>query len=92
MGFYCITKNVLIFLSGRVIFSLACVSSETHHLQRVPLYVNYIGMCRNDADADDDVVEIRVRTGHGKPRKPWNLRISFSRPGIYLSVLKSHGK
>ena len=24
---------------------------------------------------------IRVRTGHGKPGKTWNLRISFSRPG-----------
>ena len=23
----------------------------------------------------------RVRTGHGKPGKSWNLRISFSRPG-----------
>ena len=23
----------------------------------------------------------RVRTGHGKPGKPWNLRILFSRPG-----------
>ena len=23
----------------------------------------------------------RVRTGHGKPGKPWNFTISFSRPG-----------
>ena len=23
----------------------------------------------------------RVRTGHGKPGKTWNFRISFSRPG-----------
>ena len=23
----------------------------------------------------------RIRTGHGKPGKSWNLRISFSRPG-----------
>ena len=23
----------------------------------------------------------RVRTGHGKPGKSWNLSISFSRPG-----------
>ena len=23
----------------------------------------------------------RVRTGHGKPGKSWNLRISFCRPG-----------
>ena len=40
----------------------------------------------------------RVRTGHGKPAKSWNLRISFSRPGkswnliqLFL-VLESHGK
>ena len=24
---------------------------------------------------------LRVRTGHRKPGKSWNLRISFSRPG-----------
>ena len=37
----------------------------------------------------------RVRTGYGKPRKSWNLRISFSRPGMLLKkmwVVESHGK
>ena len=27
------------------------------------------------------LVLYRVRTGHGKPGKSWNFRISFSRPG-----------
>ena len=38
---------------------------------------------------------VRVRTGHGKPGKSWNLSISFPRPGshgIELLVLESHGK
>ena len=26
-------------------------------------------------------VQKRVRRGHGKPGKSWNLRLSFSRPG-----------
>ena len=37
----------------------------------------------------------RVRTGHGKPGKSWNLRISFpglESHGILLLVLESHGK
>ena len=34
----------------------------------------------------------RVRTGHGKPGKSWNLRISFSRPGKSWNFMVSHGK
>ena len=38
---------------------------------------------------------LRIRTGHGKPGKSWNLRISFpglESHGILLLVLESHGK
>ena len=34
----------------------------------------------------------RVRTGHGKPRKPWNFTISFSRPGKSWNLSVDHGK
>ena len=32
----------------------------------------------------------RVRTGHGKPGKSWNARISFSRPGKSWNFIFSH--
>ena len=34
----------------------------------------------------------RVRTGHGKPGKSWNFRISFSRPGKSCNLGVGHGK
>ena len=34
----------------------------------------------------------RVRTGHGKPGKSWNLIISFSRPGKSWNLGLGHGK
>ena len=34
----------------------------------------------------------RVRTGHGKPGKSWNLIISFSRPGKSWNLDLGHGK
>ena len=34
----------------------------------------------------------RVRTGHGKPGKSWNLLISFSRPGKSWKLGVGHGK
>ena len=34
----------------------------------------------------------RVRTGHGKPGKSWNFRISFSRPGNSCNLSVGHGK
>ena len=34
----------------------------------------------------------RVRTGHGKPGKSWNFRISFSRPGKSWNLSVGHGK
>ena len=34
----------------------------------------------------------RVGTGHGKPGKSWNLRISFSRPGKSWNFMVRHGK
>ena len=34
----------------------------------------------------------RVRTGHGKPGKSWNLRISFSRPGKSWHLIVGPGK
>ena len=33
----------------------------------------------------------RVCTGHGKPGKSWNFRISFSRPGKSWSLSLGHG-
>ena len=35
----------------------------------------------NYQDLENELKSIRVCTGHGKPGKSWNLRISFSRPG-----------
>ena len=34
----------------------------------------------------------RVRTGHGKPGKSWNLSISVSRPGKSGNFIVGHGK
>ena len=34
----------------------------------------------------------RVRTGHGKPEKSWNLSISVSRPGKSWNMIVGHGK
>ena len=34
----------------------------------------------------------RVRTGHGKPGKSWNLVILFSRPGKSWNLGLGHGK
>ena len=34
----------------------------------------------------------RVRTGHGKPGKSWNLIISLSRPGKSWNLGLGHGK
>ena len=34
----------------------------------------------------------RIRTGHGKPGKSWNLIISFSRPGKSWNLGLGHGK
>ena len=34
----------------------------------------------------------RVHTGHGKPGKSWNLRISFSRPGKSWNLFIGPGK
>ena len=34
----------------------------------------------------------RVRTGHGKPGKSWNLSISVSRPGKSWNFIVGHGK
>ena len=34
----------------------------------------------------------RVRTGHGKPGKSWNLRISFSMPGKSWNLVFGPGK
>ena len=34
----------------------------------------------------------RVRTGHGKPGKSWNLIIILSRPGKSWNLGKGHGK
>ena len=41
--------------------------------QQNPLAPGYQALLSLHAD--------RVRTGHGKPGKSWNLRISFFRPG-----------
>ena len=38
------------------------------------------------------LLKFRVRTGHRKPGKSWNLRISFSRPGKSWSLIVSPGK
>ena len=35
---------------------------------------------------------IRVRTGHGKPGKSWNLSFSVSRPGKSWNFIVGHGK
>ena len=35
---------------------------------------------------------LRVRTGHEKPGKSWNLRISFSRPGKSWKIKVSFGR
>ena len=35
---------------------------------------------------------IRVRTGHGKPGKSWNLSISVSRPGKLWNLIVGYGK
>ena len=37
-------------------------------------------------------VQFRVRTGHGKPGKSWNLSISVSRPGKSWNFIVGHGK
>jgi len=34
----------------------------------------------------------RVRTGHGKPGKSWNLSISVSRPGKSWNLIVGYGK
>ena len=34
----------------------------------------------------------RVRTGHGKPGKSWNLSISVSRPGKSRNLIVGYGK
>ena len=34
----------------------------------------------------------RVRTGHGKPGKSWNLIISFSRPGKSWNLIISFSR
>ena len=34
----------------------------------------------------------RVRTGHGKPGKLWNLNISVSRPGKSWNLIVGYGK
>ena len=39
-----------------------------------------------------DLCKLRVRTGHGKPGKSWNLMISFSRPGKSWNLGVGHGK
>ena len=37
---------------------------------------------QNEEEVEIEIeIENRVRTGHGKPGKSWNFRISFFRPG-----------
>ena len=38
------------------------------------------------------LVDNRVRTGHGKPGKSWNLSISVCRPGKSWNFIVGHGK
>ena len=38
------------------------------------------------------LVAVRVRTGHGKPGKSWNLSISASRPLKSWNLIVAHGK
>ena len=40
----------------------------------------------------DYQIQRRLRTGHGKPGKSWNLRISFSGPGKSWNFMVGHGK
>ena len=40
----------------------------------------------------DQTINGRVRTGHGKPGKSWNFRISFSRLGKSWNLSVGHGK
>ena len=46
-------------------------------------------MAPKDSQVEDSS---RVRTGHGKPGKSWNLIISFSRPGKSWNLGLGHGK
>ena len=41
---------------------------------------------------NSDLVAVRVRTGHGKPGKSWDLSISVSRPGKSWNLIVAHGK
>ena len=41
---------------------------------------------------EEILVDNRVRTGHGKPGKSWNLSISVSRPGKSWNFIVGHGK
>ena len=49
-----------------------------------------MGVCIKQFKFREDVTGFR--TGHGKPGKSWNLRISFSRPGRSWNLVIGPGQ
>ena len=61
---------------------------------------NHVSLLNGKAHAKDQLLlsknkqtnKNRIRTGHGKPGKPRNFTISFSKPGKSWSLSVGHGK
>ena len=56
----------------------------------VSITIKALGFTENLWIENDIHTLNRVRTGHGKPGKSWNARISFSRPGKSWNFIFSH--
>ena len=79
--FFCsIRRALLSYHFGRTQLRIHCVSTNS------PWYYLCVDIMSGHKTLS------RFRTGHGKPGKSWNLRISFSRPGKSWNSIFSHGR
>jgi len=65
------------------------------HYEKIRIHLRKLTTNRevnNQVTGSHSVWLLRVRTGHGKPGKSWNLSISVSRPGKSWNFIVGHGK
>ena len=67
------------------------VRDKTLSKQR-PQVLSWVNCFQNTNQMGGMLFGYRVRTGHGKPGKSWNLRISFSRPWKSWNLIVGPGK
>ena len=67
------------------------VRDKTLSKQR-PQVLSWVNCFQNTNQLGVMLFGYRVCTGHGKPGKSWNLRISFSRPGKSWNLIVGPGK